>query len=576
MAQDSPTFPHLRLWPGLVIVALQWIIRYGIVHINGEWTPFAVLGGLLGGVILAVWWVFFSKASKLERFLAIPLLVLLMVGTRPLLDPSIATGMMGMMFFIFSIPLLSLLFILWVAAARNANPNLRFAGLIATFILGCGTWTMIRTNGIDGSARADFTWRWQETAEQKMSGALAASEQQTATLDEQQSAAEWPRFRGEDGQSTIAATNLSTDWETTPPKALWRKPVGPGWSSFAVHGDYFFTQEQRDQEEVVSCYRMDNGEPVWQHADQTRFWESNAGAGPRGTPTLSGPYVYSLGATGRLNKLNARDGSVVWTRDIAEDSGVEPPGWGFSASPLVHNGSVLIAAAGTVLAYNDADGTVLWQSEKDKNGYNSPQSVILDGVPQILILNGHGVAGLEPTSGKTLWSFELPGLGIIQPTMLSDKEVLISGGSNQPLYRLNLQRKDDAWQVTTVWESRGLKPYFNDIVKHGEVVYGFDGHIMSAVNLTDGSRAWKGGRYGHGQCLLLADQDLLLVLSEKGELAMVSATPDRFKELARFPAITGKTWNHPVLIDNVVLVRNAQEMAAYALPRKPKPSADAD
>ena len=88
---------------------------------------------------------------------------------------------------------------------------------------------------------------------------------------------------------------------------------------------------------------------------------------------------------------------------------------------------------------------------------------------------------------------------------------------------------------------------------------------MSSIDLTDGKRKWKGGRYGGGQLVLLADQDLLLVLSDEGEVALVSATPDEFKELARFKAIEGKTWNHPVLVRDILLVRNGEEMAAFRL-----------
>jgi hypothetical protein len=132
--------------------------------------------------------------------------------------------------------------------------------------------------------------------------------------------------------------------------------------------------------------------------------------------------------------------------------------------------------------------------------------------------------------------------------------------------RIAVTRSGGRWTAQEKWTTRGLKPYFNDFVVHKGYAYGFDGTILSCIDVADGSRKWKGGRYGAGQLVLVADQDLLLLVSEDGELALVSATPDGFKEVARAPALEGKTWNHPVLVRDTILVRNDHEMAAFRLP----------
>jgi hypothetical protein len=192
----------------------------------------------------------------------------------------------------------------------------------------------------------------------------------------------------------------------------------------------------------------------------------------------------------------------------------------------------------------------------------------IDGVEQVLILGGAGATSLSLADGKLLWEHPWPN-GIVQPALTVDGDILISGGGmtgGTGLRRIAVARGVDGWTTEEKWTSRGLKPNFNDFVVHSGHAYGFDGSILACIDLADGSRQWKGGRYGNGQLLLLADQDLLLVLSEKGELALVGATPAQFAELARLPAIEGKTWNHPLLVDDLLLVRNGQEMVAFRLP----------
>jgi outer membrane protein assembly factor BamB len=358
---------------------------------------------------------------------------------------------------------------------------------------------------------------------------------------------------------------IATDWAASPPVELWRRPIGPGWSSFAVRGDLVYTQEQRGDDEVVTCYDAATGEPVWMHRDAARFWESNGGAGPRATPTLSDGRVYTLGGTGLLNALDAGDGALVWSRDAAADTGAKTPIWGFSGSPLVVDGVVVAAVSGALAAYDAATGAPRWTGPAGGEGYSSPHLATLDGVAQIVQIHGGGATGVAPADGTVLWEHPWKGYPIVQPALTADGDVLIAVNANTGLRRLAVAHGPAGWTVEERWTSLGLKPYFNDFVVHEGHAYGFDGGILAAIALADGARKWKGGRYGHGQLVLLPEQDLLLVLSEQGGLALVAATPDGFTEIARHPAIEGKTWNHPVLAGDLLLVRNGEEMVAFRL-----------
>ena len=385
---------------------------------------------------------------------------------------------------------------------------------------------------------------------------------------------EWPGFRGPHRDGVVRNARINTDWSASPPVEIWRKPIGPGWSSFAVDGDLIYTQEQRGEDELVSCYRLSTGEMIWTHRDAVRFYESNGGAGPRATPTIAGGRVYAMGATGIVNALDARTGAKIWSRNAATDTEKTIPGWGIASSPAVFNDLVILGVDGQLIAYDAATGNKKWIGQPGGTGYSSPHLATIDGVPQVLLMRGSRIISVSPEDGTPLWDFVAgePATSIIQPAITPDGDVLV-GPSNamggNGIWRVTAKRDGDKWNVEERWHSRGLKPYFNDFVVHKGHAYGFDGSILSSIDLTNGERKWKGGRYGNGQMVLLADQDLLLITSEEGELALVSATPDKFTEVAKIPALNAKTWNHPVIVRDLLLLRNGEEMAAFKLPLAP-------
>ncbi len=618
---STPRKP-LRLWPGVVAAALQWVGWLVVPVVTPQWAIFGMIGAFFLAVVIAVWWLFFSRAPWFERLGAIAVMVVAVAATSLVVHPSISNGFMGRMLYIYAVPVLSLALVVWAAASRGLSGGLRFASMVAAIVIACGTLTVIRTDGISGEGDSDLEWRWTPTAEERLlarageerAAAPSASAIETAPApppaagtppekvpepsapaetpaktpekqpedkaDAEHVAAatdpvptkrivEWPGFRGPQRDGVVRGVQIETDWSQKPPVELWRRPIGPGWSSFAVNGDLIYTQEQRGEEEMVSAYSLKTGAPVWRHRDAIRFWESNGGPGPRGTPTVHNGRVYTMGATGVLNALDARTGAKLWSRDAAADTEVKVPDWGVASSPLVIGDVVIVAVSGRLVAYDTSSGDRRWLGPAGGAGYSSPHLVTKDGRAQILLLRGSRTISVAPADGTLLWEHTWqPGVGIVQPAVAPDGDVLISVGDamgGQGMRRLAVKQGPGGWNVEERWTSRGLKPYFNDFVVHEGHAFGFDGSILAAIDLENGERKWKGGRYGHGQMILLPDQDLLLVLSEDGELALVSATPDKFIELARVPALDGKTWNHPVLVRDVLLVRNGEEMAAFRL-----------
>ena len=594
-----------RVWPaaifGLVLLAG---LAIPIVITDPEIAIYGLIAGIVSALVLAVWWLFFSRVPWTERLGAVVFAVAAAFVTRRFIDPSIDGAGMGMLFPMFSVQTISLALATWALASQGLSTGVRRASLAAGILIACAVFTVVRTGGIMGAGRSDLHWRWTPTPEERLlaraeeskplpppaalapsapapvsiatpdRGATAPSKT-VASHDEEgptvvnESPAEWPGFRGPDRNGVVRGVRIKTDWSSTPPVEMWRRPIGPGWSSFSVHGDLLYTQEQRGEEEIVAAYRVSTGEPVWRHRDPVRFYESNGGAGPRGTPTLSGGRAYAFGATGVLNALDERTGAVIWSRNVATDSKTEVPMWGFASSPLVVDDEVIVAAEGKLAAYDLASGKPRWVAGGGGMSYSSPHRVTIDGVTQVLLLAGGLVTSVSPSDGAVLWKHKWGAGAIVQPGVTADNNVLINSlatTGGEGIRRLAVAHTGGkAWTVDERWTSTGLKPYYNDFVVHKGFAFGFDGSILSCIDLADGARKWKGGRFGSGQLVLLPDQDLLLVTSEEGEAVLVSATPDQFKEIARFHVLEGKTWNHPVIVGNVLLVRNGEEMAAFRL-----------
>lgn len=259
------------------------------------------------------------------------------------------------------------------------------------------------------------------------------------------------------------------------------------------------------------------------------------------------------------------------------DSGAKVPQWGFSSSPLVSEGIVTVFAGApggkSVLGYRAGTGELAWSAGEGSLSYGSTQRAQLAGVQQLLITTDVGLTAFRPETGEVLWLHRWPTEGVarcVQPTLLSDSDVLIGTGMGVGTRRISVSHESDNWPIKELWTSRSIKPYYNDLVVHKEYLYGFDGNIFMCVGLDDGRPRWKARGYGNGQVLLLVDQALLLVLSETGDVVLVAAEPEKHQEIARFKAIEGKTWNHPVIAHGKLFVRNGEEAACFEL----KPAAD--
>jgi outer membrane protein assembly factor BamB len=365
-------------------------------------------------------------------------------------------------------------------------------------------------------------------------------------------------------------TEILIDWPDSGLPLLWKQPIGGGYASFVIAHGLAFTIEQRRDEETVVAYELETGAEIWTHSWKAEFKEPMGGNGPRATPTWDEGRIYALGATGELKVLEATTGDLIWGINILKNNGASNLKWGMAASPLIVDDKVIMQPGGnnerSVVAYDKLSGELIWHSLNDPQAYTSPMLVQFVGFRQIITATANRVVGIDPEKGSLLWSYPWVtsyGVNAAQPIILDDSRFFISAGYSHGAAVVEVTRNEDGFSVNEIWENNRMKNRFNSSVLFEDYIYGFDEAIFACIDPQNGRRLWKGGRYGHGQVLLASGH--LIILTEKGELVLVQATPDSHQELFRFQAIRGKTWNNPAVAEGILLVRNAYEMAAYRI-----------
>jgi outer membrane protein assembly factor BamB len=572
--------PQPRLWPAIVLVALYWTSRY-MVYRQDMLYFYRFLYGMASAALLAlaflIWWWASRRIRLVDKVYGFVIVCVGFFIAGKLCHPSF--GWFGLM--TGGLPIVLTAATAWMALMLVCQPTglaWNRLGILVVIALAWGYFTLIRIDGVNTELQADIRWRWQPSEEE-----LFLSHRPAADVDRAPSvdgwspvltAGDWPEFRGPDRQGLIRGDTFAPDWTSQPPRQVWRQRVGPAWSSVIVVGNRLFTQEQRGEQECVVCYDAASGHLIWIHEDHARFTESVSGAGPRGTPTYAAGRVYTLGATGLLNCLDGVTGHRLWSHDIEAEVNAKPPMWGLSGSPLVADGRAIVFAGGdsdrNLLAYRADTGELLWTAPAGADSYSSPQLVTLAGRPQILMLSDHGLSAVDPATGALLWKHGPVWKGApraIQAHVVGDKELIVGSLEGAKVARIEVTPDGDAWKVSQLWSSTGLQPEYNDFVLHQGFAYGFDTARFSCIDLATGQRRWKGPRFGRGQVMLLPDSGLLLVLTEQGEAIVMAANPEQPEERGRFQALSGKTWNHPVIAHGRLYVRNAEELACYELPK---------
>lgn len=471
----------------------------------------------------------------------------------------------------------------WWLLRSGLSRRARLAILAGLAAANAGFCILFRVDHLSGELVPSFAFRFAAKADQQMAppaepesgGHGPPVDLGTATPDD------FPQFLGPGRAATLEGMRLDLDarW---PPPLVWRHAIGAGWSGFAVRNGHAVTMEQRDELEMVTCYNVQTGRLEWWHGTATRHETTPGGVGPRSTPTIDRGKVFALGATGRLCCLDGATGRCLWEKDLLDEFGVTPEeelaavAWGRAASPLVVGERVIVPAGGmreghpvSLAAFDAGDGHLLWEGGDRQVSYSSPALATLAGIEQVLIVNEDTASGHDLRTGRVLWEHEWPGHSNRDPNTcqavpIPPDCVFLSKGYTQGAMLLRvIPQPDGALDTEVVWQNpKVMRTKFSNVTVLSGYVYGLSDGILECIDLANGQRIWKDGRYHHGQILRVGE--VLVVMSEWGEVVLVEATPDRPNHvLGRFQALEGMSWNTMALAGRYLLVRNAAEAACY-------------
>ena len=505
--------------------------------------------------------VFQSTAIRWKLLLSLVIVIAcLWVGIRsfPEIEIRGAGGAVDLLFSLLSFVVL----LVWFCVLSPFSWKQRMGGGIGLLLL---PLVLLKFDGHQGSFFPQLSWRWGKSSATEMPllvGDFPAENVVISTQGDEN----FSRFLGESMSNWVSGSLLPSRWFLNRPRERWRMQIGEGWSSFAIAGEFAYTMEQRGPKELTVCYELLSGEAVWFHEEEVRFEESMGDDGPRSTPTVVEERVYSFGATGILNCLDARSGQKIWGRKLLDEMNHAVPKWAKSTSPLVVDGKVVVTlgreAEGNLIALDAHSGEVLWRSGNYSASYASPVVGSLAGVRQIIALQSSSVDGYSIDTGQILWSFPIrnPQSNCASPLIVDDT-VITSAGYGYGTHRIQITKGADGFEAKQLWHSKKLKAKFADLVINNGFLFGLNDGRLTCLNLRDGSLAWRGSNVGHGQLLGVGDH--LIIQEEQGQIRVIEANPNEEVQTTSFHALDHRTWNHPSLAGRYLLVRNDREAVLF-------------
>jgi len=369
-------------------------------------------------------------------------------------------------------------------------------------------------------------------------------------------AADWPNWRGPNHNGISNETGWVATWPEAGPKVLWEKSLGTGFASMAVSKGRVYAMGNIKDNDILYCLEADTGKEIWKKSYPCPLFKKQHEGGPSATPTVSGDSVYTFSKNGDAVRFKAATGQVVWHKKLNKELGFKHPTWYFAGSAFVTDNLVILNAGTNGIALNKADGSVIWQNGKGAAGYATAVPYTMGNKKCVVIFGAKEVVGVIAATGKQVWQFpwKTPYDENIADPIVSSNTVFVSSGCGKGCALLKIEGAD----VTQLWRNKNMRNHLNSSVLWKGYIYGLDdgsGKELRCLDFKTGQVQWGQKGFGKGS-LMLADGKLI-ILSDRGKLAIAEASPTGYKELASAQILPKKKcWTVPVLANGRIYARN--------------------
>jgi outer membrane protein assembly factor BamB len=390
---------------------------------------------------------------------------------------------------------------------------------------------------------------------------------------------DWAQWGGPQRNFKSETKGLATTWPATGPRRLWQRELGEGYSAIAVESGMLFTMYRKGENEIVIALDAATGKTIWEFSYAAPFstgYDMSNGPGPHATPLVSGNYVFTSGATGKLHCLDKKSGKLVWTHDLLTEFDGTLRVNGYSCSPIVYKNNLVMMVGGpssSLVAFNRKDGSVAWKKHAFKNSTSSPIVISVDGQDQLVAFMYSEIVGVDPNDGNLLWTHPHRaefGLNTSTPVWGPDNLLFMSSGYGGGSRVLKLSRAGNKTIVEELWANRLMRIHFTNAIRVGDVIYASSGDFgpapFTAVDIKTGNVLWRHRSFPRAS-FLFAD-GRFIILDEDGHLLIANATTEGLVVTAKVELLGSQSWTVPSLSGTRLYLRDRKNIIAVELGAK--------